>query len=568
MPYAACCALNAASAAPTTPTLGCINLLMNATTVDRQRAVVAGLDSTGTGIAAAGLVGQLDDTATTAVTENQFAVARLSTRRALLIEGVASGTNVNVNLAASAATVTVDTEMSAAAALADGASAAPTTSTVGAVGLLMNATTVDRQRAVVNALDSTGTGIAAAGLVAQLDDTAPSSVTENQFGTLRMSTRRALLIEGVASGTNVNVNLAASAATVTVDSELPAAAALADAASATPTTPTVGAVPLLMNATTVDRQRAVLAGLDSTGIGIAAAGLIGQLDDVATTAVTENQFAAARISTRRALLVEGVTSGTNLNVNLAASAATVTVDTEMSAAVAAGDAMANPTTAPVISHLAVWGGTTWSRVAEALNTGANIATGAIGVVPFLNRPSGATHSPMRAMDQLGDADGGFFFGGSAPFLFNGTTYDRERSIINAINSIGTGIASAGLVAQFDDTAPTTITENQFGAVRMSSDRRLYVEQPYVLGRVTADGQIKGSAGFVHTITISPTTATPTAGLLSIYNSLTETGTVIYSEWIFATTPGHTVLLDLPFDTGLYVGYDAALANVACTVAYR
>lgn len=91
---------------------------------------------------------------------------------------------------------------------------------------------------------------------------------------------------------------------------------------------------------------------------------------------------------------------------------------------------------------------------------------------------------------------------------------------------------------------------------------------YALGRVTADGQIKGSAGFLHTLSIAALTATPTAGLITIYDSLTETGTVIYAEWIFATDVGHTITLDVPFGTGLYVGYDATLANVQATLSYR
>lgn len=86
-------------------------------------------------------------------------------------------------------------------------------------------------------------------------------------------------------------------------------------------------------------------------------------------------------------------------------------------------------------------------------------------------------------------------------------------------------------------------------------------------RVTADGQIKAGNGFVHNISIAPTTATPTAGLLSIYDNTAESGTIIYSEWIFATTPGHTINLDVLFNTGLYVGYDATLANVSVTVGY-
>jgi len=59
---------------------------------------------------------------------------------------------------------------------------------------------------------------------------------------------------------------------------------------------------------------AVSAGLDSTGAGVAAVGMLAQFDDAATAAVTENQFAAPRLSTRRALLVEGVASGTAVNV--------------------------------------------------------------------------------------------------------------------------------------------------------------------------------------------------------------------------------------------------------------
>lgn len=59
----------------------------------------------------------------------------------------------------------------------------------------------------------------------------------------------------------------------------------------------------------------IAAALDSTGTGIQAVGIVAQYDDVATVAVTENQFAAPRISSRRALLVEGVASGTVIPVS-------------------------------------------------------------------------------------------------------------------------------------------------------------------------------------------------------------------------------------------------------------
>lgn len=69
----------------------------------------------------------------------------------------------------------------------------------------------------------------------------------------------------------------------------------------------------------VTDQIGIVAGLDAAGTGVAAAGLVGQLDDTATTVVTEDQFAPLRISSRRALLVEGVTSGTPQPVSVTVS---------------------------------------------------------------------------------------------------------------------------------------------------------------------------------------------------------------------------------------------------------
>jgi hypothetical protein len=87
-------------------------------------------------------------------------------------------------------------------------------------------------------------------------------------------------------------------------------------------------------------------------------------------------------------------------------------------------------------------------------------------------------------------------------------------------------------------------------------------------RVTADGLVRTGGGKLHTISIAPTTATPTAGLLSVYDSTTEANTVLYSEWVFATTPGHTITLDCDVYAGIYVGFDGTLANVSCTVTHQ
>lgn len=63
--------------------------------------------------------------------------------------------------------------------------------------------------------------------------------------------------------------------------------------------------------------------------------------------------------------------------------------------------------------------------------------------------------------------------GTALWNYNGTNWERTRSVINGTNSTGTGILASGVVAQFDDVSPTSITENQFGNVRMSANRNLY-----------------------------------------------------------------------------------------------
>ena len=140
-----------------------------------------------------------------------FNIAQINGVTPLMGGGVTGTGSPRISIATDANVV--DTELPAAAALADGASATPTTTTVGVVPLLMNATTEDRQRAVVNTLNSTGTGIAAAGIVGQFDDVAPTAITENQFGPVRMSTNRNLYATlrdaaGNERGANVNANSA------------------------------------------------------------------------------------------------------------------------------------------------------------------------------------------------------------------------------------------------------------------------------------------------------------------------------------------------------------------------
>ena len=95
----------------------------------------------------------------------------------------------------------------------------------------------------------------------------------------------------------------------------------------------------------------------------------------------------------------------------------------------------------------------------------------------------------------------------------------------------------------------------------------YTADGFSYTRLAADGQVKAGSGRLHTLTFACADAAPTSGSIIIYDSLTETGTVIYSE-TFTTTAfrGYTVTLDINFTTGLYVGFTTT-ADVGCTVAY-
>lgn len=91
---------------------------------------------------------------------------------------------------------------------------------------------------------------------------------------------------------------------------------------------------------------------------------------------------------------------------------------------------------------------------------------------------------------------------------------------------------------------------------------------YEAVRRTTEGAAFTGKCVLHTVSISPLTASPTAGLLTIYDSGTETGTAVFSEFVFATTPGHTIIVDCLCRNGVFIGFDATLANVAVTVTVQ
>lgn len=99
-----------------------------------------------------------------------------------------------------------------------------------------------------------------------------------------------------------------------------------------------------------------------------------------------------------------------------------------------------------------------------------------------------------------------------------------------------------------------------------------MNQTYTQKLVQADALVKTGGGKLHTLTFSCNDAAPTAGSISVYDSITEAGTAALSTLIFSetftTTPfrAYTVVLDCEFKNGLYIGFTTT-ADVNCTVTY-
>lgn len=95
------------------------------------------------------------------------------------------------------------------------------------------------------------------------------------------------------------------------------------------------------------------------------------------------------------------------------------------------------------------------------------------------------------------------------------------------------------------------------------------EQRYSKSYATTDKLVKTGAGFIHTVTISPTDAAATAGTIIIYDSTTEgTDDIIFSYYIpAAALVPVTVTLDVTTATGTYIGYTTT-ADVNTTISYR
>lgn len=161
-------------------------------------------------------------------------------------------------------------------------------------------------------------------------------------------------------------------------------------------------------------------------------------------------------------------------------------------------------------------GATKARIALSAITSGTVNVNARAATSFTTGPMVVTTNvtrwggtvvdmPTPSNDILGVSNSIRTLGYNHLYDVPADVWTRERDAANALNSTGTGIATAQIIGQFDDTAPTSITENQFGNVRISTNRNLYGTIRDAAGNerganVNASGQLSTSVD--NTVTVA------------------------------------------------------------------
>lgn len=377
-------------------------------------------------------------------------------------------------------TVTVDTELPTAGALADTTSN-PTTTVVGSMNELFNGTTWDRARTAY-ADSQPVTGIQAAGNMIYNGTTwdRAKSPTADSVAATGLAASALMGYDG-ASWNRIR-------------------AALGDGVSATGI---LASTTNLYNGTTYDRMRS--ASGDSLTTGLAAAGNMlwdgssswnrwrNAATDAITTAgvpyVSLAVYSGSSFSKQRAATADGL-STSNISLMCAGINNGTTIDRWKNPT---GDAAAVTGYGGVIPI--GYNGSTFDRVRSGPAADSLSTTGYLGVTNLAW--NNTSWDRVRIPSGDGMAVTGFL--GNVLMFYNGSTFDRGRSIVNATDSTGTGIQASGILGQYDDTSPGTVTENRFGNIRMSVRREVYTQIRDAAGgergtNVNSSNQLSVNAG--------------------------------------------------------------------------
>ena len=235
-------------------------------------------------------------------------------------------------------------------------------------------------------------------------------------------------------------------------------------------------------------------------------------------------------------------------------------------------------------------GGVYARVVSAVFAAGTAILGKVGID---QTTPGTTDSVTVSTAQGAGAAIGTTSGAAVITDANGTIPQYLRGIVTylvtaaggAVSNVAaaTGFLRALGIRQYLATPPTlTDTRYQHGLVNVNgadqvnlttliagedqTNNRMLTLPKYTYSAVAvADVQIKASAGVLHSVTISPNDVLPTAGSIIIYDSLTETGTVVFNWSVPAAIfSPFTVILDYTMATGMYLGFTTtADVNVSC-----
>lgn len=149
-----------------------------------------------------------------------------------------------------------------------------------------------------------------------------------------------------------------------------------------------------------------------------------------------------------------------------------------------------------------------------------------------------------------------------------TAYTQVRARISAYTSGSITVVATNVAQQnHADTQNVTLSTTLAGEDLTANVMKM--EQRFSYTMIAADTAVKSGAGFLHSLTFAQADAAPTAGTIIAYDNTAESGTKIF-DWSGITTAVFyptTVILDVSFATGLYLGFTTT-ADVNVTVAYR
>lgn len=167
-----------------------------------------------------------------------------------------------------------------------------------------------------------------------------------------------------------------------------------------------------------------------------------------------NHFQLDAKGNQRIVLMDAAGNARGVNID-SSNRLSVTLDN-----IAAAQTLATVTTVSTVTNLSQMNGAALLMGNGATGTGSQRVTVASDNSAIALWGHGATGSAVPA--------NGIYMG-----ISDAGTLRGLLQAANALNSTGTGIPTSQIVGQFDDSSPTSITENQFGNLRMSANRNLY-----------------------------------------------------------------------------------------------